>query len=260
VLIVSAWHAGRLGRVTYLLGDVALEDGTPRFVPRGGGLVDAGHDFYAPAVLNEPGRALLWGWSWEERPDVEAVASGWAGVLTLPRELEVRDGTLTSRPVREVERLRRDAERRDVDLADSGTRVELSPGPLDLEIVLEASNCEPVVVLLEGDGPACHIDVQPDPGRVRLRHPARHEERRSWATETPLPRSWDGQLRVVMDGDLVEVHVSGAAPFTERMALPANGRRYVSFHGPLSGRCRLRVWPLDPITVTDTTQVLSPIA
>ena len=67
-------------------------------------LVAHGPDCYAPALLWAPGnRRLLWGWSWEARDEAWAVADGWAGVLTLPRELHVDDnGTLRQQPAAEL--------------------------------------------------------------------------------------------------------------------------------------------------------------
>lgn len=55
-------------------------------------LVAYGPDCYAPALLWAPGnRWLHWGWSWEARDEAWAVADGWAGALTLPREIHVDD-------------------------------------------------------------------------------------------------------------------------------------------------------------------------
>ncbi len=60
-------------------------------------LVAHGPDCYAPALLWAPGnRWLLWGWSWEARDEAWAVADGWAGVLTLPREIHVDDNGHTA--------------------------------------------------------------------------------------------------------------------------------------------------------------------
>lgn len=55
------------------------------------GLVDAGPDFYAPQAVVDGDRVLLWGWSWEGagRTQEQVDAAGWAGCLTLPRELHL---------------------------------------------------------------------------------------------------------------------------------------------------------------------------
>jgi beta-fructofuranosidase len=70
-------------------------------------VVDDGSAFYAPQVLAEPDRTLLWGWAWElGRSDQQIAEAGWAGVLTFPRELYIRGGGLHMRPAAELEGLR----------------------------------------------------------------------------------------------------------------------------------------------------------
>ena len=109
VLILSLWRARVLTGVAYLVGDVVPEhvDGL-HFAADAGGLVDAGRDYYAPAVLSDStsDRGLLWGWSWEARSDEAVTESGWAGVLTLPRELRLSGDLLLSSPAPESEALR----------------------------------------------------------------------------------------------------------------------------------------------------------
>lgn len=78
-----------------------------RFRTEGCGLVDAGRDFYAPAVLVRQDRVLLWGWSWEARAEAAVADTGWAGLLTLPRQLEWDHGVLRHVPAAEVGGLRR---------------------------------------------------------------------------------------------------------------------------------------------------------
>src|SRR5690606_3039153 len=70
--------------------------------------IDYGFDFYAPQTLvNEQGRRIMIAWMniWGAKmPEQE---HGWYGAMTLPRELTLEsDGTLRSRPVKELEQLR----------------------------------------------------------------------------------------------------------------------------------------------------------
>ena len=66
--------------------------------------MDEGPAFYAPQVMSDEGRTLLWGWAWElGRTAAQIEEAGWAGVLTFPRELFVRDGRLGSRPATELQ-------------------------------------------------------------------------------------------------------------------------------------------------------------
>lgn len=69
--------------------------------------LDRGFDFYAPqSFLADDGRRIQIGWM--GMPDVEehqnkTVADGWQNMLTIPRELSIRDGILCQNPVRELE-------------------------------------------------------------------------------------------------------------------------------------------------------------
>ena len=69
--------------------------------------LDHGHDFYATQTMLAPdGRRLVFGWMdmWES--DFPEKADGWAGALTLPRELILKDDKLYMRPIKELSQLR----------------------------------------------------------------------------------------------------------------------------------------------------------
>jgi beta-fructofuranosidase len=117
VLIISLWRwvegTHSLAGVRYLLGDLVQMNGGSeadqglRFVPGSGGLLDTGPAFYAPQASALPDRVLLWGWAWELGRSAEQLeASGWAGSLTFPRELTVRDGVVHNQPAAELTGLR----------------------------------------------------------------------------------------------------------------------------------------------------------
>jgi beta-fructofuranosidase len=72
--------------------------------------MDAGHDFYAPQSFEAAdGRRLIFGWMdmWES--PMPSKQDGWAGALTLPRELTL-DGRqrLLMNPIKELTQLRRE--------------------------------------------------------------------------------------------------------------------------------------------------------
>jgi beta-fructofuranosidase len=81
-----------------------------QFTPQTQGLVDYGGNLYATQVFfDDAGRAIFWGWIWEGRPDVEIREAGWAGVMTLPRQVQLcADGELSFTPAAEVLSLRRE--------------------------------------------------------------------------------------------------------------------------------------------------------
>ncbi|MEO6816355.1 MAG: hypothetical protein ABI177_06615 [Edaphobacter sp.] len=77
------WQSGKLDSETML------------FHPAKTGLLDLGA-FYAPkSQLDANGQRILWGWIPERRPQAEYKAVGWAGMMSLPRVLQLdRDGAL----------------------------------------------------------------------------------------------------------------------------------------------------------------------
>ncbi|GAA1855999.1 glycoside hydrolase family 32 protein [Asanoa iriomotensis] len=104
VLIVSAQLPLKAGVLCpYALWFVGDFDGE-RFTPTSTGRMDAGDVFYAPTVTEgvPDGRTLLFGWLQDDR---SWVAEGFAGALSLPRELSVVDGRLLMRPAAEVAEL-----------------------------------------------------------------------------------------------------------------------------------------------------------
>ena len=86
----------------YFVGDYDSE--THRFVKKEPHPLDYGMDFYAPQTTELPdGRRIMIAWmkSWDACviPD----SQDWQGMMTLPRELELKDGRIWQKPVREIE-------------------------------------------------------------------------------------------------------------------------------------------------------------
>ena len=194
VVVLSLWqHDGgvhHLAGVRYLLGDLVRHETGLTFVAGSGGLVDDGPTFYAPQVLLEPDRVLLWGWAWEgpERSAAEVAEAGWAGVLTCPRELVLDGDRVVSRPARELTGLRRAA----IDLpadrtVDAPAFEVVADGPLRLlltdeecvrrEVVVNTVGATQVLVdgsLVEvfGDGPSHTTRAYPSLGSRWVLEPA----------------------------------------------------------------------------------------
>lgn len=207
ILVLSLSTDDALTHAAYLVGDlVPAPDGKEGLVfhPQSGGRVDHGSAFYAPAVLVEEDRVLLWGWAWEDR-DHELVAdAGWAGVLTWPRVLDVHpDGRLLMSPAPEVNAMR--GPRTRFRLA-AGESVPLPSGPCDAELMVRTVEAGPVTLRI-GDVTGHLVMVV--------------------ATEATGLLG----IRVVIDGSLVEVHVGGGQTFTERRYPVPEGSWQLSVHG-----------------------------
>jgi beta-fructofuranosidase len=102
-LLVSVNDAGRQ-QVLAFVGTFTDE----RFHPETAATLDEGTDFYAAQTFAAPdGRRIAFGWMSHWGARAPERLNGWAGAMSVPRELFVApDGRLGRRPVRELERLR----------------------------------------------------------------------------------------------------------------------------------------------------------
>lgn len=190
-------HAGGVG---YLLGSLAEDtaSGLPVFTPARGGKADLGPDFYAPQILALPDRALLWGWSDEVsgpdgrtgRGQPAADAAGWAGLLTFPRQLAVHGDALAVEPAPELRGYR------------GRQRAKGAAGTLRLPGQTETA-------------------VTGGEGRIRLVLASTEQVRAVFADTV----AGGDELRIFVDGSIVEVYRHGSVPATVR-AYPAPGEEW----------------------------------
>jgi beta-fructofuranosidase len=197
ILIISLWrHADgshSLAGVRYLIGDLEIGPDGPRFTPVGGGELDRGPCFYAPQVLRQDGRILLWAWSWERGRTREDIgAAGWAGALTFCRELSLLGDTLVSRPVPELAGLRQEALRIESNRAFTATTydVELDPDVRQVTLCLVDGGDEQLVA---------EVDLAPSPVV---------------------------QPRILVDGSMIEIFDGTATAYTTR-AYPTMTSRWL---------------------------------
>ena len=160
VVLLSVWRwvdgTSRLDGVRYLLGDLVREGDGLQFKATAGGPLDDGSAFYAPQLMIDAGRTLLWAWSWELGRDFGQLAlAGWAGSLTFPRELVVQNGRLSNQPAAELAGLRRER----LDLTEDGELAVpafevVVDGPVTLEL-RDGSDADRVVAVVgSADQPA----------------------------------------------------------------------------------------------------------
>ncbi|GAB2746945.1 glycoside hydrolase family 32 protein [Streptomyces bullii] len=212
VLVVSLWDGSPL-RTGYLTGRlVPGGDGGLRLEPRTGGRLDHGRDFYAPAVLQEPDRALMWGWSWEARDQEECERAGWAGVLTAPRVVDVHpDGTLRVTPAPELDLLRA--------AEPFVTAPGRSPLPEAYDLSVTARTPMAVSLLRSAAGADLTVRLDPGEGTVVLDRSGRPRTQGEDAAPVVVrvPCHVELSLRVLVDGSLYELFVGDRAVITERI-------------------------------------------
>ena len=70
--------------------------------------LDKGFDFYAPQIMQTPdGRTVMIAWMDMWNVDMHETKDGWAGMMTIPRVLGIKNGKIISNPVKELEKLRK---------------------------------------------------------------------------------------------------------------------------------------------------------
>ncbi|HXT37471.1 MAG TPA: glycoside hydrolase family 32 protein, partial [Chloroflexota bacterium] len=225
VLIFAVWDQDHLHHTVAMVGDFDGRAFTPRDMRR----LDLGPDYYAPSVmLDARGRRVLWGWVREARRRRVQLATGWAGMMSLPRVLNLRsDGGLGVVPAPELEALRRDHRRwRDLMLSPDAANPldEVRGDSLEIRACLdlgEASSCtlalrrspddeERTLVRYERETGALVVDRDRsslDPAARRGSHGG------------PIPPGEDGfvTLHVFLDRTIVEVYANGHGCITERI-------------------------------------------
>lgn len=213
ILAVALWDGDPQG-TAYVTGrPVRLPDGGLTFVTRFGGRLDLGRDFYAPSLLQdtERDRALLWGWSWEARPQEEVERAGWAGVLTAPRVVDVHeDGSLRVVPAPEIELLR--------------AAEPLGQGPLPdaYDLTVTARSAATVGLLRSASGAELTLRLDPAAGTVTLDRSGWPRSRADGSAplvlRTPAgPEPAGLTVRVLVDGSLFELFAGERAMVTERV-------------------------------------------
>ncbi|MBO5146004.1 MAG: glycoside hydrolase family 32 protein [Lachnospiraceae bacterium] len=150
------FHSGN-GTV-YFIGNYDRE--SFEFTRGNGCQVDYGMDFYAPQTIQAAdGRRIMIGWlqNWDNYITPEE--SEWSGMMTIPRELSVKDGKLVQVPVRELENYHNNRiSYRQIKLSENQNRISLDGIKgrcLDMTIDIESGDFEEFHIELAADEKNC---------------------------------------------------------------------------------------------------------
>ncbi len=197
------------------------------FIPESEGFLEKDGVFYAPQVRCFPdGRTILFGWLREQRSDEVIETAGWAGAMTLPRELALDQcGRLISRPAKEYEHLRMTPyTEKDLTL-NAGERLPLPVSGRQLEVVLTVQRGEGVFELGLAASPdeteVTLLGCDPQTGKVWLdtTRSSLSNDVMTGMQEVSVPNPEEGcvQLRVILDGSVIEVWVDDASSLSGRI-------------------------------------------
>ncbi len=181
------------------------------------GLIDGGKVYAAKTLLDDKGRRILWGWIREDRPKDEQMKAGWSGALSLPRVLTLRDdGTLGMDVVPEIETLRGEGwhfdERNEIEIGTRSTPNRLLPGPSGSALEIRAQ-FEPCSAIRYGVAVYCSEDLSE---RTDILYD-RDAHTLMGATPLRLEKGEGLDLRIFLDGSVIEIYANGRACHTARV-------------------------------------------
>ncbi len=200
VVVVSVWD-GRPPYAMWMTGRVSGQ----RFVPMSSGRCDRGHRYYAPQSLSmADGRRVAFGWLRECVGELTGADRSRVGVMSLPRELFLDgNGSLRSRPARELDRARRGVLLDRLIHARATASLTLSARSAGAnEISLTPIGHDVTAVGLRLAGPdGADVQIRVTAGGVGITEGGRR------LTEAPDPRDAEpvGQVRIYYDGGILEV-------------------------------------------------------
>lgn len=223
----DGYHNRNLFQSGYLTGK--WQPGSPFVATSEFKELDHGHDFYAPQSFTTPdGRRVVIGWlaMWES--PMPEKADGWAGMLSLPRELMLDDrGNVRMTPVKELETLRgkqypwpvSELHNQTLQVADHASAMEIS-----LCWDMSHSDAEQYGLSL-GDGARLYVDNQSRRLVLSRDYP---QAGLSGYRSVPLPEDGLLHLRIFIDHSSLEVFVNQGAFTLSSRIYPDPLRRTLS--------------------------------
>ncbi|GAY77970.1 sucrose-6-phosphate hydrolase [Sporolactobacillus inulinus] len=176
--------------------------------------LDSGHDFYATqTVETDDGRRILLAWMdmWENKMPEQA--DGWAGTLTLPRELKMVGNKVYACPIQELKTLR---SKLLLSKSESINAIEFCSKAHQLEIDAKIdwrSNATIALVMNDHNGnELISVTFNADDGIVVLHRSGPDPDR-----QTVIQHSHDLSMSIYVDTSSFELFINhGEATFSER--------------------------------------------
>ncbi|CAK9885904.1 MAG: Sucrose-6-phosphate hydrolase [Candidatus Erwinia impunctatus] len=170
--------------------------------------MDLGDSFYAPQTfLAEDGRRILIGWMVMWDSYLPESRDGWAGQLTLPRELSLNDrqDRLVQRPIRELSSLYQNSHHHHYTLKNQQTVVCSMCQHEDIVVRLSTQAAAEEYGLSLGEGLRVYIDSQAKRVVVERNYA---EYGLVGKRSVPLPDSEHTELRLIIDNSSLELFVN----------------------------------------------------
>lgn len=227
-----------------------------RFVPEWDGPHDVDAGAFAHLAMIAPDqRRLQWAWINEQREQRLIDADGWAGALTVPRQLALDDaGRLLVRPVDELVRLREAPVRLAPTGAERGVLQRFEGRHLDIEARFQPPGRDKLglAVACAPDGSeSTRIVYWPDARRLSIERANSSlmpgVRRQDVHAHLALTHGEPLRLRVLLDASVLEVYANDRVSLSTRI-YPSRADS-VQAHAFAEGRTELalQVWQMGPI-------------
>ncbi len=246
LLILSAQLAHAPSQTLYFVGRFENE----RFIPEREAVYDAGCSYASLVGSDAAGQALIYSWLREGRDRDAQRDSGWTGVQAIPRllSLDSRD-RLVSQPVAALKTLR--GAHQHFSAADANDPLPIRGLSLDIEATFSPDSCCGLEVALSADG-AEKASILYDSGTQTLQVKRQYrDENPALDSETQgLPHALDAgealELRVLLDGSVIEVIANGRARVTSRFYVSDSSSSCLRVINP-AALVGLDVWQMSSI-------------
>jgi beta-fructofuranosidase len=141
-LIVSPMYGIQNEKPFYVIGEMDYDKGI--FTQGVNRTLDYGFDFYAPQTLvDEKGRRIMIAWMEKWLTKMPSQEFGWAGAMTIPRELFLEGDILKQMPVPELAELRSDYKKLDaLEVTDKVTVYEQQESVAEIRLDINVNETE----------------------------------------------------------------------------------------------------------------------
>ncbi|MCY4063950.1 MAG: glycoside hydrolase family 32 protein [Chloroflexi bacterium] len=219
VMIISSMFDGGGATVLALVGRYENH----RFTPESETVYDAGYGYAPLTHVDDQGRRLIWAWLREGRSVDKQVAAGWSGVQAIPRVLGLDSRQrLVSHPVPEIKALRGAHHRFSASDLHEGA-LPISGLALDIEAEFDAQMAATCGIELArspdgGEKVAITYDASTEALRVTRQFGGEEAELEGEAQGLAhrLDPGENLQLRILLDGSVIDVIANGRARVTSR--------------------------------------------
>ena len=178
-------------------------------------LLDYGFDFYAPQVTKFPdGRTIFIGWlqMWNV-PQPEQL-DGWAGQMTIPRELKLVGDKIFTPPIKELEKLRKGKKSYKTLSLDKETKLDGIGGEVG-ELCLTVNGKQNFSVLIRK---TLKLSYDAKEGIIKIIRDGSSDERLAGEREAKISPCKKLSFRIYIDKSSVEVFVNdGEIVFSSRI-------------------------------------------